>query len=214
MKFHWTWILWGVVGVWCIGWLVCTFYMLFFGPGSEDKTQDRKDRLMMSLFVSALFWPALLPSARRFMSVQRDLETGRRPEWLVYADGEQGSASWALADGTQFWASPVGGSSTEPTVIQAGFEGKAATDSVECRVQMIAPDNGQPTEWTEMCWKKPVRESDAEDEDGDDDPFYETALNLSRGKYRADFRVRLRASAPEKVGSVFVIVSDLEDYNP
>lgn len=187
--------------------------MHFFGPGSEEKTQDKKDRLMGALFISALFWPALLPSARRFMSFQRDLATGKRPAWLVYADGEQNSASWDLADGTQFWASPVGGSSSEPTLIQAGFEGDAAADAVECRVQMIAPDSGQPTEWAEMCWKKTVREPDDEDEDGDDGPFYETALKLSRGKYRADFRVHLRASAPKEVGSVFVIVSDSEDYN-
>ncbi|HKS38211.1 MAG TPA: hypothetical protein VJW76_13525 [Verrucomicrobiae bacterium] len=213
MNFSWTWIILALVGVWCVGWWGCTFYMFFFGPGSDDKTQDRKDRLMGSFFISALLWPALLPSSRRFMSFQKDLETGKRPKWLVYADGEQGSGEWTLADGTQFWASPVRGSSTEPTLIQAGFEGAVVTDCVECRVQLIAPDTGEPTEWKTMRLKKPVRDPEDEDDEEDDEPFYETSLKLSRGKYRVDLRVQLRAREAEELGSVIVIVSDSEDYN-
>ena len=187
--------------------------MTFYGPGSDDKTQDRRDRLMGSFVISAVLWPALLPQARRFMSFERDIQTGKRPKWLVYADGEQGDTHWILADGTEFWASAVGGSSTEPTVIQAGFEGAVAADCVECRIQMIAPENGEPTGWKQMRLKKPVLEPDDEDEDEDDEPFYEASMPLSRGKYRADFRVQLMSKDPEERGGVVVIVADSGDYN-
>jgi hypothetical protein len=213
MNFHWTWILWALIAFWCTGWLVCTFYMFFFGMRPDKKPDDWKDSLKAAFWLSAFLWPVLLPGMRGFNRFQRGIKTGKRPSWLVRADGERGDDSWSLADGTEFWASPVSGSSTEPTLIQAGFEGPAETEAVEFRVRMIAPDQVEPTEWKPMRSKRPVRSQDDEDDEEADEPFCEAPIQLARGKHQVDFRVQLRGRTPEEPGSVVVIVAEPEDHD-
>jgi hypothetical protein len=100
------WMLLALAAVWCTGWLGCTLYMFFLGPGSEDKKQDGQNRFFGALFISAFLWPALWPSARRHRRFERGLQTGKRPQWLVRAEGERPDVERTLADGTEFYASP------------------------------------------------------------------------------------------------------------
>ena len=121
-----------------------------------------------------------------------------RPAWLAREEGERPDIEYTLADGTEFSASPVEGSS-RPTLIQAECEG-ALPESVEYRIRRIAPDPDQPGEWTPLRFKRADR-------------TYEASLRLVRGKYRAELRVRLKGQEPEACGSITVIVGDPEDFD-
>lgn len=212
MHFDWRWIVVGIAALWCVGWVYCAAFMFLRGPGVHDASQDKKDRLLGAVLISAFLWPVLLPSARRHRAFEADIDSGRRPKWLVMAEGEQKSGQWKLPDGSEFSASPVGGTSDEPTVVQAGFDDDSTAEKVECRVRMIAPEEGTGSEWTLMEFKELKTPDGSEDAENDDEQLYEAVLPLSRGKYRVNFRVWLHDQAPEECGPVTVIVSDAEDY--
>ena len=188
-----------LAAVWCIGWLGCTLYLLLFGFGSEDKKQAWQNRFLGDLFMSVFLWPALWPEARRLRKFERDF-----PQWVVYADGECGDGEWILSNGTAVSASVVP-TPDRPVLVEVHCEGGVLPETVECRTRKIAPEEGQPSAWRRLRLKQP--EPDPEDEVPDNEPFYEASLELSRGKYRADFRIRLKAMEPEECGGLTLIVA-------
>jgi hypothetical protein len=139
----------------------------------------------------------------------RSSERRQRPEWLGRDEGERPDIEYTLADGTEFCASPVDGSE-RPTLIQASCDGDLP-ESVEYRIRRIAPDADQPSEWKPLHLKRVAPEP--EDEDHDGEWSYEASLHLSRGKYRADLRVRAKGKEVEECGSITLIVADAEDFN-
>jgi len=139
----------------------------------------------------------------------RSSRRGQRPEWLARDEGERPDIECTLANGTEFYASPVEGSS-RPTLIQAGCEGPLP-ESVEYRIRRIAPDADQPGEWKQLRLKRVAPEP--EDEDQNEEWSYEASLQLNRGKYRADLRVRPKGKEPEECGSITLIVADPEDFD-
>jgi hypothetical protein len=207
------WLLLALAAVWCIGWLGCTVYMCFFGPGSGDKKRGQQNRFLGTLIMNAFLWPVVWLIARmhrRARRFEKDVETGKRPQWLQRDEGERPDIERTLANGTQFSASPVDGSS-RPTLIQADCEGGVPPESVECRVRKVAPEEGEPSEWKPMRLKRQA--PDPDDEDQDESEFYETRFELGRGKYRADFRVRVRGKEPEEFGSITLVVASEEDFD-
>ena len=183
--------------------------MLCTCSDAEDKKQDRQNRFWGAVFISAFLWPVWWPAARRQWRFERDLQSGRRPQWLARDEGEHPDVECTLADGTEFFASPVEGSS-RPTLIQAGCEG-VLPERVEYRIRKLAPDADQPSEWKPLRLKRAA--PDPEDEDQEEEWSYEASLNLSRGKYRADLRVRPKGKESEECGSITLIVADPEDFD-
>ena len=134
-------------------------------------------------------------------------ECRKRPEWLGRDEGERPDIEYTLADGTEFCASPVDGSE-RPTLIQASCDGDLP-ESVEYRIRRIVPDPDQLSEWKPLRLKRVA----PEDEDQDGEWSYEASLILSRGKYRADLRVRAEGRQAEECGSITLIVGDVEDFD-
>jgi hypothetical protein len=139
----------------------------------------------------------------------RSSERRQRPEWLGRDEGERPDIECTLADGTEFCASPVDGSE-RPTLIQASCDGDLP-ESVEYRIRKIAPDPDQLSEWKPLRLKRVTPEPEDEDQDGE--WSYEASLLLSRGKYRADLRVRAKGRQAEECGSITLIVADAEDFD-
>jgi hypothetical protein len=205
------WALGVFLAIWCFGWLCSACYMYFYGPGSDEKGAVR-ERFVGALVINAFLWPALLPGLRRHRRFQNDLKTGRRPQWLIYADGESDCAEWTLANGMELSTSASAGSSTERTRLQVTSENNATSLGIECRVQMIAPDKSDPSEWKSMKVKQYMPEPDTEDEDDKEFPFHEAAMRLPKGKYRGEFRRQVNGVF-EEGGAITFIVADSEDYD-
>jgi len=97
---------------------VGSYVIAFLDPltSKEEKSEDWRGRLVSGLFISMLFWPWMVPATLERRKLLRDMQTGKRPSWIVLdrTAGEENVRYYNLADGTKFDAAAYGGSSTEP----------------------------------------------------------------------------------------------------
>jgi hypothetical protein len=219
MRFHWWWIFITLATIWIVGWLVSVVFGVFFNPldSDEDKRKDFRGRLLAQSVVNWFLWPWLLPAVLDRRKLKRDMETGKRPNWIMLADGEESGRQWTLSDGTEFGASvSTAGESSESAHISGDYEDESLTWKVQYRVRMIAPSPQPPSDWAPMEFTPRGPEPDPDDEDAVDDYMasrYEASVKLERGKYEVEFQVPNRAGKAENCSAVTLIVSDLEDYN-
>lgn len=220
MKFHWWWIPLGLGATWILGWLVSVVCMLFFDPdqASEPKPSDWGGRVIAACVINWVLWPFLLPAVLDKRKLHRDMQTGKRPKWIILdkAKGEESGRNWTLSDGTQFGASAGGGSSTRRSYISADYrDHDDLTEPIEYRVRMIAPEPQEASAWKPLVFRPRRSEPDPEDEDAVDDYVsdrYRSSLRLGRGKYEVEFRVPNRNGKIEECSGVILIVADHEDY--
>ncbi len=227
MKFSWWWVVIAVVGVWVTGWLVTVIVAVFFNPldSARDKKENFKDRLLAQAIMNWFLWPFFLPPLLERRKLLRDMKTGKRPNWIMLADGEESGRVWKLSDGTVFEGSAsTAGESKDPANIWGDYEDRSLAGDVDYRIRRLAPTAQPPGEWTRMkFWPKgapdQVEEDDEEEEIEEDDddeggaPRYDVSVKLERGKYLVEFRVPNRSGQPEELPGLTLIVSDFEDYN-
>ena len=216
MEFDWRWGL-GTVGVlWLVGAVCTAVFMFLFGPRATDN--DARDpwteRLRGSLVLSFFIWPFLLPTAFHGYKFRRSIRIGKRPAWLVYADGESESGNWTLSDGTEVLASAYGGSPDEPCQFLADYASDDMTGQIQFRVRMIAPTLQSGGEWHTFSFtdERPSSHEDADAEESNTER-YEASLTLPPGKYAVDFRIQNRSGTFEERSGVTMIVADPTDYD-
>jgi hypothetical protein len=206
------WALAAFLGAWCVGAGLCTFVLYqdaYNGPETDD---ERRDRLKGAAVISSVLWPGLLPAALERRRIERDFASGKRPMWLKRAADERRDRTWQLPAGGEFWADAVTMNEDEPIEIQAGFEDIENHDpsaQVECRARMLAPQAESPSQWLPMRLTTPtVSYSD----DGEvADPYFETSLQLRRGKYSVDVRVKTDGTGWHELGELTLIVYGAND---
>ena len=219
MEFRWWWILIALGMMWMAGWLVSVFIGVFFNPldSKEDKKKDFRGRLVAQAVINWVLWPWLLPAILERRKLYRDMRTGKRPSWIILADGEESGRHWTLSDGTEFWASASNDSSSERSHIEADYADDALTGDIQYRVRMIAPTPGASTEWARLEFTSRGPEPDPRDEDAVEDYMcasrYEISVQVPRGKHQVEFRVPNRSGKAEECSAVILIVADPEDYN-
>src|SRR5258706_8768176 len=109
MTFHW-WHIFVAFGViWGSGWLAGMVCILFFDPDTagKPKPKDWWGRVAASCVINWFLWPFLLPGFLDKRKLHRDMQTGRRPSWIVLdrTKDEQSGRRWTLSDGTVFTGS-------------------------------------------------------------------------------------------------------------
>src|SRR5881394_4109814 len=114
MSFKWWWILVGLVAIWVLGWVASVICMVFFDPDSSSsnpKPSDWGGRVVAGCVINWFIWPFLLPAFLDKRKFQREMQTGKRPKWIVLDrdKGEECGRVWTLSDGTEFGASADGG---------------------------------------------------------------------------------------------------------
>lgn len=218
MEFQWWWILVVLLIIWSIGWLIGVIVGVFFNPldSEEEKQKDFRGRLVAQAAINWFLWPWVLPAILERRKLFRNMQTGKRPSWIVLGKGEESGRQWTLSDGTEFGASVSGGSSSEPSNISGDYEDDALTGEIEFRFHMVAPTPGQPTKWTRLKFTPRGPEPDADDEDAVDDytaSRYEISKQIPRGKHQVEFRVPNRSGKVEECSALILIVAESEDYN-
>lgn len=221
MKLHWWWIPVGLGAIWILGWLLTVVCMLFFDPdqASEPKPGDWRGRVIASCVINWVLWPFLLPAFLDKRKLHRDMQTGKRPRWIVLdkAKGEESARHWTLSDGIPFAASAFGGSSTRRSHISADYcDHDELTEQIEYRVRMIAPEPQAASAWKPLRFRPRRSEPDPENEDAVDEYVsyrYGSSMRLGRGKYEVEFRVPNKNGNIEECSGVILIVADSEDYN-
>ena len=218
MEFYWWWILVALGVMYFSGWFVSVIIGLFFNPldSEEDRKKDFRERLLGVAVVNLALWPYLLPAILERRKLHRDMRTGKRPDWIVLASGEESARKWTLSDGTVFEASVSGGSSSERSHISADYEDQPPTGDVEYRVRMLAPTPSPTTEWAPLKYTPRGPEPNPNDEDAVDDYMasrYEVSVQVPRGKHRVEFRVPNCSGTVEECSALTLIVAELEDYN-
>ena len=218
MNFHWWWILVVLGAIWVTGWLVSVVVGVFFNPldSEEDKRKDFRGRLIAQSVINWVLWPVLLPAILSRRKLYRDMRTGKRPDWIILADGEESGRQWTLSDGTEFGASVSGGSSSEPSFISGDYEDDLLTGKIEYRSRMVAPSPQSPTDWACLKFTPRGSEPDPDDEDAVDEytaSRYEVSVQLPRGKHLVEFRVPNRSGKVEECSGVTLIIAETEDYN-
>jgi hypothetical protein len=218
MEFHWWWILVVFGGIWIAGWLVSVIIGVFFNPldSEEDKRKDFRGRLIGIAVVNWFLWPWWLPEILARRKLYRDMRTGKRPNWIILAKGEESGRQWTLSDGTEFGASVSNGSPSEPSHISGDYEDDALTGDIQYRVSMVAPTPGAPTEWASLEFTPRGPEPDPADEDAVDEytsSRYEVSVQIPRGKHEVEFRVPNRSGRIEECSALILIVAEPEDYN-
>ena len=218
MKFHWWWILVVIAAIWVTGWAVTVIVSVFFNPLDSEKYKGKnlRERILAHGIINWVFWPWALRALLDRRKFQRDMATGKKPKWLVFAEGEEECRSWTLSDGTEFRVSVHASFSSDPVNIYADYADKTLTGDIACRVRMIAPTPQPRTDWTRMVFKPENDEPDPDDEDEDAGVLpgrYEVSLRLPRGKYMGEFQVPNRSGEIEECSAVTLIVADSEDYD-
>ncbi len=218
MKFHWWWILIGLLVLWAIGWLVGVIFGVFFNPAdtAEDKRKDFRGRLLSQALLNWILWPMLLPAILNQRKFNRDVRTGKIPAWMVLADGEERGKEWKLSDGTLFGAYVSDGSSSERSHISADYEGDAVPGPVEYRIRTLAPTPQPATDWKQFKLAPRGLKPDPDDEDaadGSQGSCFEVSVQLPRGKHLVEFRVPNRSGKIEECSGVTLIVTDPGDYD-
>ncbi len=116
----------GVLCIWLIGWLVTAAYMFYRDPRLKDESpEDRRGRRKAVLAINLFLWPSMLFQVPSQFGFQRDIETGKRPSWLVLSEGESTSAEWVGPDGWTFWIATTGELSTTPSSVMLSHEASA-----------------------------------------------------------------------------------------
>src|SRR2546427_2140071 len=193
MRIHWWWILVGLAAIWILGWLVSVICMVFFDPdSSKEKPSDWGGRVIAGCVINWVIWPFLLPAFLDKRKLHRDMQTGKRPKWIVLdkEKGEESGRKWTLSDGTEFGASVSGGSSSRRSRIEADYYDAALKGQIEYRVRLIAPEAQPPSEWARLAFASRGPEPDPDDEEAVDkyvSDRYETSVRLPRGKYEVEF---------------------------
>jgi hypothetical protein len=172
---------------WIAGWLVSVIVGVFFNPldSEEDKKKDFRGRLVAQAVINWVLWPWLLPAILERRKLYCDMRTGKRPNWIILADGEESGRYWTLSDGTVFGASVSGGSSSERSHNSADYEDETLTGEIEYRVRMVAPMSGAPTEWARLEFRPRGPEPDPKTRT----PWRSTRLAVTR------FQPRFRAAS-------------------
>ena len=197
--------------------MVC---MVFFDPDSTSrpKPSDWGGRVIAGCVINWVLWPFLLPAFLDKRKLHRDMQTGKRPKWIVLdkGKGEESGRVWTLSDGTSFGASADGGSSSRRSHISADYyDNDRLKGVIEYRVRMIAPEIHQSQDWRPLGFRDRPPEPDPQDEDAVDEYVssrYEAFVRLARGKYEVQFRVPNKAGRLEECANVILIVADPEDY--
>lgn len=217
---YWWWVIGVLATIWITGWLISVIFGVFFNPldSEEDRRKDLRGRLLAQGVLNWIMWPFLLPALLQRRKLLKDVHSGKRPYWILSAQGEETSQSWSLADGTEFHASVWSIASSEPAEISADYHDETLTGLIECRARQIAPTEHPPTEWVPMVFSsepEPHLPDDDASADEEDDWIlrYKLSLSLPRGKHRLEFRVRDRAGKIEELSALTLIVADPEDYN-
>ena len=218
MNFQWWWVLVVLGAIWVAGWFLSVIVGVFCNPldSEEDKREDFRGRLIAQAVINWVLWPWLLPAVLERRKLFRDMLTGKRPGWIVLADGEESGRQWTLSDGTEFGASVSGGSSSETSHISADYEDDLLTGKIECRSRMIAPTSELPTDWACLEFTPRGPEPDPDDEDAVDDytsSRYEVSVQLPRGKHLVEFRVPNHSGKIEECSGVILIIAEPDDYN-
>ena len=221
MTFNWWWILVGIASIWILGWIVAVICMVFFDPesSSKEKRENWWRRFAAGCVINWFIWPFLLPAFLERRKLHRDMQTGKRPKWIVLdkLKGEESGRKWTLSDGTIFGASVSGGSSTQKSHISADYyDDDDFNGQIEYRVRKIEPDTQGLSEWKSFGFEARGPKPDPDDEDAVDayvSSRYECSVRLPRGKYEVEFRVANRTGATEICSNVILIVADNKDYN-
>lgn len=220
MTFHWWWILILLLVIWVAGWLVTVIFGVFFHPldSEEDRRKDFAGRLKGQAIINWFLWPWMLPTMLERRRFNRDIQTGKRPGWLVLADGEQSACEWKLSDGSvlSLFVSHV--SSPEASPIWANSDEEPFTRPIEYRVRKLAPTEQPPTDWARLGTnasdsdRDPDNDEDYE-EDEDEDPasHVESSVKLTPGKYQVDFRVLDRSGKAEESPALTMIVMEPDE---
>jgi len=223
MTFSWWWIIVAIAAIWTLGWFVTTALQMVLDPlaSPEERRKNWRERLPPFAIMNWFIWPWALSEFKWSHRFHRDIKTGKRPSWLIRGDGDRDRCGWKLSEGTDISGTADGGSSTEPSRIQADRPPED-TNPVEYRTRMIAPTLRAPTDWKRMPlssdWPEPEPDEDEDEveeleDEGDDDTWrFCDKVQLERGKYAVEFRVRNSAGGFEEFSGVIMIVSDPEDY--
>jgi hypothetical protein len=220
MNFHWWWVVLGLAAIWILGWLISVLCMVFLDPDSTSKPKPSNwgGRVIAGCVINWFLWPFLLRPFLDKRKLHRDMQTGKRPKWIVLdkENGEESGRKWTLSDGTEFGASADGRSPSQRSHISADYyDNDQLNGAVEYRVRMIAPEVEQPSAWAPLGFKDRGPEPDPKDEDAVDEfvsSRYEVSVRLPRGKYEVQFRVPTKTGKIEECSNVILIIADDEDY--
>jgi hypothetical protein len=229
-----------IVSCWVLGAFISAIFTWISSALRDNYFRNTPDCVASSFpdfvfafFLGLLLWPSLIDDQFQEARFYFAVRFGKLPRWMVYGESESSGRVWDLSDKTEFSTGFNIGMANEDTVLTADYlEGVDEVNTMtragnaQYRYRRIAPTVSPNTsEWQDMAIAAPAPEEETiiemsedneleEDDQFIDGPTFKVVLQLERGKYEFEYRVRNKKGVFEEFSKDVVIVVAADEHTP